>query len=392
MKEAYIVSAKRTPIGGFLGSLSDLTAAQLGSIAVKEVYTSAQLNTDAVEAVYMGHVLSANTRQAAARQAALFSGLPVQADCTAVNKVCASGLKAVVMASQQIQLNINQMVIAGGMESMSMVPHYLYNRRPQKLGDHVLEDGLLKDGLTDAYSHLHMGHAAELCARTYKISRTEQDEYALLSYERAQRATEAGKFVHEIVPVKLPQQNPLEPYKIDEDIYKIIPEKLPLLKPAFEKNGSVTAANASNLNDGAAAVLLASSDALKKYALRPMAKILSYADAAKHPDEFTTAPAVAMYKALQMANLTLQDIDFFEINEAYASVIIAHQQIMGLKLPQLNVYGGAIAMGHPLGASGARILCTLLHVLQQEGGRYGMAAICNGGGGATAMIIENLLN
>lgn len=390
MKEVFIVSAKRTPIGGFLGALSGHSATELGAIAIRAAYTSAGIDAAAIGGVYMGNVLSANLGQAPARQAAKYAGIPDVVDCTTVNKVCSSGLKATSIAAQQIQLGLEELVIAGGMESMSNTPHYTNLRKGIKLGHEQFVDGLLKDGLTDVYNNYHMGNAAELCASTYKLSREQQDEFALQSYERAQAATRSGKFTGEMVPVSLDSKKGTETLNDDEDIYKVIPEKVAKLKPVFVKDGTITAANASNLNDGAAAVLLASKTAVEHYGLKPLAKIIAYADAAQTPEWFTTSPSVAINKALQQAGLTINDISYFEINEAYAAVALANQQILGLNICKMNVYGGAVALGHPLGASGARILCTLTSVLKIEGGRYGVAAICNGGGGATAIIIENL--
>lgn len=389
-KDVYIVTAKRTAVGGFLGSLSGYTATQLGSIVIKEALQSAGIDPNAIDAVYMGNVLSAGLGQSPARQASIAAGIPYKTDCTTINKVCASGLKATMIAAQQIQLGLEHLLIAGGMESMSNAPHYIQKRKATKFGNEVLVDGLLKDGLQDAYHHYHMGNAAEQCAKEFGISRQAQDEYSLQSYAKAAKATQEGKFKNEIVPVRIMHNGTEALYAADEDIEKIVPAKLPLLKPAFEEGGTITAANASNLSDGAAALLLASGDAIRQYNLTPIAKILSCCDAAQEPEKFTTAPSLALPKALQLAGFSMDDIDFFEINEAYAAVIIANQQLMSLPINKVNCYGGAIAMGHPLGASGARILCTLLSVLQQKGGKYGAAAICNGGGGASAMVVENL--
>jgi acetyl-CoA C-acetyltransferase len=390
MKEVFIVSAKRTPIGGFLGSLSSLSASELGAIAIRAAYESVNVPANKIDAVYMGNVLSANIGQAPARQAAKYAGIPNETDCTTINKVCAAGMKATILGAQQIQLGLEDLVITGGMESMSNVPHYAQLRKPIKLGDETFIDGLLKDGLTDAYQHIHMGNAAELCVTKYQLSREAQDEFALNSYSKATKATQNGKFANEITPVKLLQKNKEILVSEDEDIYKVIPEKVALLKPIFDPKGSITAANASNLNDGAASLLLASKEAVELYQLKPLAKIIAYADAAQEPAWFTTAPALAIPKALKRANLLLDDIAIFEINEAYAAVVLANQQILNIDAAKVNLYGGAVAMGHPLGASGARIICTLVSALNQEGGKYGMAAICNGGGGASAIIIENL--
>lgn len=390
MKEVFIVAAKRTPIGSFLGSLSELSATQLGSLAIKGAYESIDLDPAHIDSVYMGNVLSANVGQAPARQAAKFAGIPDGTDATTVNKVCASGMKATMLGAQQIQLGLEDLIVTGGMESMSNVPHYASLRKGNKLGDLNFTDGLLKDGLTDTYDGLHMGNSAEKGVRKYGLTREAQDAYALQSYEKATAATKNGKFRAEIVPVEVKLKKETVTISEDEDIYKIIPEKVAKLAPSFEAGGTITAANASNLNDGAAALILASAEAVEKYGLKPLARILAYADAAQAPEWFTTSPALALPKALKQANLELSDIDFLEINEAYASVILSNQQILGLDLDKVNVYGGAVALGHPIGASGARIITTLLSVLKQENGKYGAAAICNGGGGASAIIIENL--
>ena len=388
MKDVFIVSAKRTPVGGFLGSLSSLTATQLGALAIRAAYTQAGVAPEHIEAVYMGNVLSADLGQSPARQAGIFAGLPPEADATTVNKVCASGLKAVALAAQQIQSGQADLVVAGGMESMSNVPHYAPLRQTHKLGNVPFTDGILRDGLTDVYHGYHMGNAAELAVRKFGLSRADQDEYALMSYARAAEATTAGKFAEEIVPVEIAAKSGSITISEDEDIRKIIPEKVGKLAPAFEKDGTITAANASNLNDGAAAFVLASREAVEKYGLKPLARIVAYADAAQAPEWFTTSPALAIPKVLEQAGLSLSDIDFLELNEAYAAVILANQQLLGFSTEKTNVYGGAVAIGHPIGASGARILTTLTSVLRREGGRYGIAAICNGGGGASAMLIE----
>ena len=389
MKEVYIVAAKRTPIGGFLGNFSELSATELGAIAIKGVLEESKIEPKNVDSVYMGNVLSANLGQSPARQASIFAGIPNETDCTTVNKVCAAGMKATIIGTQQIQLGLEDIVVTGGMESMSNVPHYTNKRKINKLGHETLIDGLLKDGLTDVYNDFHMGNAAELCAQTYKLTREQQDEYALKSYEKATTATKASKFINEIIPLKINQKTGEIVINEDEDIYKIVPEKVAKLKPSFIPEGTVTAANASNLNDGAAALILASKEAVEKYNLTPLAKIIGYADAAQAPEWFTTAPSRAIPKALKKANLSIDDIDFFEINEAYASVMLANQIELGLDANKVNIYGGAIALGHPLGSSGARILCTLVSVLQQEKGKYGVAAICNGGGGASAIVLES---
>lgn len=390
MQEVFIISAKRTPIGGFLGNLSGVSATELGAIAIKNVYKSAGINPTEIDSVYMGNVLSANLGQSPARQASKFAGIPDEVDCTTVNKVCAAGMKAAIIGAQQIQLGLEHLVIAGGMESMSNAPHYVMLRKQTKLGNETVVDGLLKDGLTDVYNGFHMGNAAELCVNKFNLSREEQDTYALASYAKAAKASKEGKFKNEIIPFKITQKNGETIMEMDEDISKIIPEKVSKLKPTFQNDGTITPANASNLNDGAAALLLASKQAVEKHNLKPIAKIIAYADAALAPEWFTIAPAEAIKKALSMAKLTISDIDFFEINEAYAAVVLANQKILSLDANKVNVYGGAVAMGHPLGASGARIMCTLISVLNQEAGKYGIAAICNGGGGASAIVIENL--
>lgn len=390
MKDVYIISAKRTPVGALLGGLSHLSATQLGAIVIKAVYEDAGLDPETLDSVYMGNVLSANLGQSPARQSAIFAGIPPSKDATTINKVCASGMKATVIGAQQIQMGLENLVVTGGMESMSNAPHYVNVRRGNKLGDMKLTDGMIKDGLWDVYNDFHMGNAAEIGVRKYNLSREALDEYALQSYQKAQEATKTNKFKNEIVPVSVTQKNGTLLIQSDEDIDKVIPEKVSKLKPVFEQGGRLTAANSSNLNDGAAALLLASKEAVEKYRLKPLAKIVGYADAAQAPEWFTTSPALAIPKALRYANLELKDIDYFEINEAYASVILSNQQILGLDLAKVNVYGGAVAIGHPIGASGTRIITTLVSVLKQEGGRYGVAAICNGGGGASAIVIEKL--
>lgn len=390
MKDVFIVATKRTPIGSFLGGLSSLTAPQLGAIAIEETYKSIGLASQHIDSVYMGNVLSAGVGQSPARQAAIFANIPTDKDATTVNKVCAAGMKATTLATQQIQLGLEDIVIAGGMESMSNVPHYTNVRNGNKLGHLNLTDGMIKDGLWDVYNDFHMGTAAELSIDKYKHTREELDSFALLSYKRAQQATEQGKFANELIPITISTKKGNITIDKDEDIYKLIPEKITTLPPAFRTDGRLTAANSSNLNDGAVAVLLASQKAVDKHNLKPMAKIIAYADAAQDPEWFTTTPSIAINKVLKQANLSITDIDFFEINEAYASVILSNQEILNYNLEKVNVYGGAVALGHPIGASGARIITTLVNVLKQEKGKYGIAAICNGGGGATAILIENI--
>jgi acetyl-CoA C-acetyltransferase len=392
MKEVYIVSAKRTPIGGFLGNLSGFSAPELGAFAIKDAYNSVGIKPNNICSVYMGNVLSANLGQSPARQASKFAGIADETDCTTINKVCAAGMKAVIVGSQQIQLGLEDLVIAGGMESMSNVPHYSLLRKSVKLGDTTFTDGLLKDGLTDAFHAIHMGNIAEMSVKKYNLSREEQDEYTLLSYERAANATKQGKFKNEITPVRVGTKSGELMITDDEDIFKFNAEKMAKLNPSFAKDGTITAANASNINDGAAALLIASKEAVEKYNLKPLVKIISYADAAQKPELYGSSPSITIPKALKKANLSINEIDFFEINEAFAAVVLTNQRILGFDIEKVNVYGGAVAMGHPLGASGARIICTLISVLKQEGGEYGVAAICNGGGGATTMIIQNLNN
>lgn len=390
MENVFIVAAKRTPVGGLLGSLAFYTATQLGALVIKAIYNEIQIPESAVDSVYLGNVLSAGVGQSPARQAARFAGVPDDKDATTINKVCAAGMKAVIFGAQQIQLGIDDVVLAGGMESMSNTPHYVYMRNGNKLGHATLTDGMIKDGLWDVYHDFHMGNAAEIGIRHFGFTREQLDDYALNSYKRAQEATQKGKFSNEIVPVPVRHKKEESFFIEDEDIYKVIPEKMASLPSVFEKDGLLTAANSSNLNDGASVLLLASEDAVAKYNLKPLAKIIGYADAAQAPEWFTTAPAVAIPKALKKAGLQLEDIDYYEINEAYASVILSMQELLGISPDKINVYGGAVAIGHPIGASGARILTTLTHVLQQENGKYGVAAICNGGGGASAIVIEKM--
>lgn len=390
MNEVFIVSAKRTPVGGFLGNLAEFSATQLGALAIKNAYESISLDPEWISSVYMGNVLSAGLGQSPARQAAVFSQIPYDKDATTINKVCSSGIKTTILGAQQIQTGQDEIVVTGGMESMSNVPHYAFLRKALKLGDAQLIDGLTKDGLWDVYNDFHMGSAGELGVKKYGLTREELDNYALESYRKAREATEKGKFRNELIEISISSKKEKIIIDRDEDIYKLIPEKVSQLKPVFESDGSLTAANSSNLNDGAAALILASADAIKKYNLQPLAKIVSYADAAQAPEWFTTSPSVAITKALRLANLNLSEIDYVEINEAYASVVLSNQQILGLDPEKINLYGGAVALGHPIGASGARIIVTLLSILEQEKGKYGVASICNGGGGASAIVIQNL--
>jgi acetyl-CoA C-acetyltransferase len=344
MKDVFIVSAKRTPIGSFLGMLRNHAATELGAISIKEAYAATGLDGALADAVYMGNVLAANLGQAPARQAAKFGGIPDEVDCTTINKVCSSGLKATSIAAQQIQLGLAHLVVAGGMESMSNTPHYADLRSTTKLGNEQFTDGLLKDGLTDVYHNVHMGNAAELCVSKYNISRQQQDEFALQSYEKAALATKNGKFKNELIPVSVQGKNADVLLREDEDIFKVIPEKVSKLRPVFAEDGTITAANASNINDGAAAIVLASKEAVERYNLKPLAKIIAYADASQAPEWFTTSPSAAIQKAMHQSGLRIADVDYFEINEAYAAVVLANQQILGLPYAKTNVYGGAVAI------------------------------------------------
>jgi len=391
MKDIYIISAVRTPIGSFGGSLSTVSATQLGATAIKGAIEKAGIDSKLVDEVFMGNVLQANLGQAPARQAALFAGLGQNVPCTTVNKVCASGMKSISLAAQTIAAGDNHIVVAGGMENMSLVPHYFHARTATKLGDVKMIDGMVKDGLTDVYGQVHMGVCAEKCAKEKNFSREEQDKFAIDSYKRSAAAWAAGKFKDEVVPVSVPQRKG-DPIVVSEDEeYKNVNlDKIPTLAPVFDKAGTVTAANASTLNDGASALILASEEAVKKYNLKPIAKIRSYADAAQAPEWFTTAPSLAAPKALEKAGLKTSDIDFWELNQAFSVVGLANIKEMGLDGSKVDVNGGAVALGHPLGSSGSRIIVTLINVLKQNGGKLGAAAICNGGGGASAMVIENI--
>lgn len=392
MKEVFIVSAVRTPIGSFGGALAGISATHLGATAIKGALEKAGIQAVEVNEVLMGNVVSANLGQAPARQAARFAGLPDNIPCTTINKVCASGMKAITFGAQSIMLGLNDIVVAGGMENMSQIPYYLPNARwGYKYGNSELVDGLAKDGLTDVYNQKAMGVCGDATAAKYNISREEQDAHAIDSYKRAAAATENGFFKSEIIPVIIPQKkgDPLQVIE-DEDYKKVIFDKIPTLRPSFSPEGTVTAANASNINDGATALILASEEAVKRLGLKPVAKIRGFADAEQEPEWFTTSPTVAAPKALKMAGLTKNDIDFFEVNEAFSVVALAFEKVMEVPHSQTNVFGGAVAIGHPLGASGARIVTTLNNVLQQKNGKLGLAAICNGGGGATAIVIERV--
>ncbi len=388
-KKVVIVSATRTPIGSFMGSLSSLTAVQLGSAAIKGALDKINLDPSKVQEVFMGNVVQAGVGQAPARQAALSAGISETVPCTTVNKVCASGMKAVMHAAQAIALGDADVVVAGGMESMSNIPHYVHMRNGQKFGPATLIDGMQKDGLVDAYDHNAMGVCADLCATEHNFSREDQDAFAIESYNRSAKAWSDGKFKDEVVPVSVPQRRG-EPVIVSEDEeYKNVKmDKIPSLRPAFSKDGTVTAANASTINDGAGAMILMSEEKANELGLTPLATIKSYADAATEPKWFTTAPSKALPKALDKAGITKEDVDYFEFNEAFAVVGLANIKILGLDAEKVNINGGAVSLGHPLGCSGVRILITLLNVLKQNNGKIGAAAICNGGGGASAMVIE----
>lgn len=391
-KEVYIVSAVRTPMGSFGGSLKDFSATQLGAIAIEEAVKRAGIKPTDVQDVLMGCVMQAGLGQAPARQAAKFAGLPDSVNCTTINKVCASGMKAVISAAQSIMLGDADVVVAGGMESMSKVPFYSHTMRwGNKYGNVTLEDGIVKDGLLDVYNNYPMGNAAELCAKECNISREAQDEFAIESYKRSQAAWDAGKYDAEIVPVSIPQRN-AEPKIMskDEEPWNVKFDKIPSLKPVFLKDGTVTAANASTMNDGASALVLMSKEKADAMGIKPLAKILSYADAEQAPEWFTTSPSVAMPLAASKAGLTMKDIEYIELNEAFSVVSIVNMQKMNLDPSKVNVNGGAVSMGHPLGSSGARILVTLINVLAQNNAKIGAVGICNGGGGASSVVIEKM--
>ncbi|MCB9171056.1 MAG: acetyl-CoA C-acyltransferase [Flavobacteriales bacterium] len=390
-REVVIVSAVRTPIGSFLGSLASVPAPRLGATAIQAALQKAGLDPKEVDEVFMGCVLQADLGQAPARQASIFAGIGPNVPCTTVNKVCASGMKAIMLGAQTILSGDNDVVVAGGMENMSSVPHYLNGRGGQKLGDIKLTDGMVKDGLTDVYHNYHMGNAAELCARECQISREDQDAFAIESYKRSTAAWKEGRFKEEVVPVEVPQRkgDPLV-FAEDEEYKSVNFEKIPQLKPVFDKAGTVTAANASTLNDGAAALVLMSAEKARELGLKPIARIVSYADAAQAPEWFTTAPSKALPKALQKAGLDAAKIDLWELNEAFSVVGIANNREMKLDPAKVNVNGGAVSLGHPLGCSGARIIVTLINALRQRDLKRGAAGICNGGGGASAMVVEVL--
>lgn len=391
-QDVFIVGAARTPIGSFQGALSSVPATELGAIAIREALKRAQVAPEQIQEVFMGSVLQAALGQAPATQASLKAGIPDSVPATLVNKVCASGMKAIMLGSLSIAANDEHFIVAGGMENMSQAPYYLTKaRNGYRLGHGELIDGMILDGLWDPYHQYHMGNAAELCARTYHLTREQQDAYARQSYERVAQAYANGWMQSQLVAVEVKEGKNRSTVQEDEEFRRANFEKMPLLKPAFEEGGTITAANASKINDGAAAVVLASEEAVKKSNLRPLARIVSFADAAQAPEWFTTTPIKAMDRALQKAGLKIQDMDFVEINEAFSCVAMVNAQQMGIPEEKLNVWGGAVALGHPLGCSGARIVVTLMHILQHHKARYGLAGICNGGGGASAMIIENLL-
>lgn len=390
-KKVVIVSAARTPIGSFMGSLSTVSASHLGAAAIKGALEKINLDPNLVDEVIMGNVIQAGVGQAPARQAALFAGLPNTVIATTVNKVCASGMKAVMQGAQAIMAGDAEIVVAGGMENMSLIPHYMHLRNGVKFGPTAMVDGMQRDGLQDAYDNNAMGVSADLCATEYKITREQQDAFAIQSYERSAKAWEAGKFDKEVVPVAVPQRRG-EPIMVtkDEEYTNVKLDKIPALSAVFTKEGTVTAANASTINDGAGAVILMSEEKAKAMGLTPLATIVSYADAAQEPKWFTTSPAKALPKALDKAGLKVSDVDFFEFNEAFAVVGLANAQILGLDNDKINVNGGAVSLGHPLGCSGVRIIITLINVLEQNNAKIGAAAICNGGGGASAIVIERV--
>lgn len=392
MRKVYIVSAVRTPLGSFGGALANVPATKLGAAAIKGALEKAGVQPDQVEEVFMGNVYSANLGQAPARQAALYAGIPNTVPCTTVNKVCSSGAKAIMFGAQAIMLGHQDIIVAGGMENMSSVPYYVPKARyGYGYGHGELVDGMVKDGLTDAYNHAVMGVCADNTAREYQISREEQDEFAILSYKRSAASTESGVFKDEIVPVEVPQRKG-DPVLVseDEEYKRVNFDKIPSLRPVFTKDGTVTAANASTINDGASALVLASEEKVKELGLQPVARIVSFADAAQEPEWFTTAPTKAAPIALRRAGLKLEDIDYFEVNEAFAVVTLAFNKLLKLDADRVNVHGGAVSLGHPLGASGARIITTLNNVLHKKNARRGLAAICNGGGGASSIVIERV--
>ena len=389
-KEVVIVSVGRTPIGSFMGSLSKITAPKLGAIAIKGALNKIKLNPNLIDEVFMGNVVSAGLGQAPARQAAILAGISENVPCTTINKVCSSGMKAIMLAAQSIALGDTNIVVAGGMENMSSIPHYLHGRQGTKFGPTTLEDGMQKDGLLDAYDKVAMGVCADACATKFEFSREDQDAYAIQSYQRSSEAWKSGKFSDEIIPVEIPQRKgPSITMSEDEEYKNIKLEKIPNLRAAFTEEGTVTAANASTINDGGAALILMSAEKALELNLKPLAKIKSYADAAHEPKWFTTAPSKAIPKALEKIDMSIDEIEYFELNEAFSVVGLANMKIMGLNSDSVNVNGGAVSLGHPLGVSGARIIISLISVLKQNNAKIGAAGICNGGGGASAMIIES---
>ena len=390
-KEVVIVSVARTPIGSFMGSLSKISAPKLGAIAIKGALDKINLNPELIDEVFMGNVVSAGVGQAPARQAAIFAGIPDTVPCTTINKVCSSGMKSVMLAAQSISLGDTEIVVAGGMENMSLIPHYLHGRQGTKFGPTTLEDGMQKDGLVDVYEKVAMGVCADACATKYGFSREDQDAYAIQSYQRSSEAWKLGKFSDEIIPVEIPQRKGAPVLMTEDEEYKNVKlEKIPSLRAAFSKEGTVTAANASTINDGGAALILMSAEKALELKLTPIAKIKSFADAAHEPEWFTTAPSKAIHKALSKANITIDDVDYFELNEAFSVVGLANMKILNLKNERVNVNGGAVSLGHPLGVSGARIIIALTSILKQNNAKIGAAGICNGGGGASAMILESI--
>ena len=390
-KEVVIVSVARTPIGSFMGSLSKIPAPKLGAIAIKGALDKINLNPELIDEVFMGNVVSAGVGQAPARQAAIFAGIPDTVPCTTINKVCSSGMKSVMLAAQSISLGDTEIVVAGGMENMSLIPHYLHGRQGTKFGPTTLEDGMQKDGLVDVYEKVAMGVCADACATKYGFSREDQDAYAIQSYQRSSEAWKSGKFSDEIIPVEIPQRGGASVLMTEDEEYKNVKmENIPSLRAAFSKEGTVTAANASTINDGGAALILMSAEKALELKLTPIAKIKSFADAAHEPEWFTTAPSKAIPKALNKANISIDDVDYFELNEAFSVVGLANIKILNLKNERVNVNGGAVSLGHPLGVSGARIIIALTSILKQNNAKIGAAGICNGGGGASAMILESI--
>jgi len=390
-RDVYIIGMARTPIGSFNGALSTVPSVRLGATAIKEALSRAGVEPGQVDEVFMGNVLTANEGQAPANQASIYAGIPTSVPCTTLNKVCASGMKAIMAGTQSILLGDNAVVVAGGMESMSNVPYYLDKaRNGYRMGNGQIIDGMLKDGLWDPYKDYAMGNAGELCSSKYGLTREMQDAFAVESYHRAAAAYEKGYFQGELVSVEIPGKDAVTVVSEDEEPKKVRYDKIPTLKPAFTKDGTITAANASKINDGAAAVILAGADTARERGWKPLARIISYADASQDPEWFTTTPTIAMNRALQKAGLSISDIDYFEINEAFSCVALANARDLGIPADRLNIWGGAVALGHPIGCSGARITITLTSILRQMGGRYGLAGICNGGGGASAILLERV--